>query len=223
MQIASCKSTPLYQIYLDLSKAYDSIDREQTLAIMEKYRVGPNIRRYVAQVWSRQKFFLRQAGFYSDEIEVSRGCTQGDTDSPVIFNLIVDAVLRTWKADPNYRGSVTSFYADDGLIKNENPRDLQEDLNRIVTLFKRMGLNTNDRKTKFMIAGGTPVPKALPPEEYSRMMRRRKNTIGREKTKGKCQICGRVMLQRSLQRHMETIHGEEWQCMKTPETEEGTY
>ena len=58
MQIASCRSTPLYQIYLDLSKAYDSIDRDRTLDIMTKYKVGPNICRYVAKVWDQQKFFL---------------------------------------------------------------------------------------------------------------------------------------------------------------------
>ena len=93
MQIAFCNSIPLYQIYLDLSKAYNSIDREQTLEIMRKYRVGPNIRNYVKTVWDQQTFYLRQSGFYSDGISVDRGCTQGDTDSPIIFNLIVDAVL----------------------------------------------------------------------------------------------------------------------------------
>ena len=50
MQIASCKSVPLYQICLDLSKAYNSINRERTLELMKTYKVGPNIRSYVAKV-----------------------------------------------------------------------------------------------------------------------------------------------------------------------------
>ena len=71
MQIASCNSTPLYQIYLDLSKAYDSIDREQTLEIMRKYKVGPNIRNYIKKIWDQQTFYLQQSDFYSEGIDVN--------------------------------------------------------------------------------------------------------------------------------------------------------
>ena len=54
------------------------------------------IRRYIAKIWEGQKYFLRQGSFYSEEVIVKRGCTQGDIDSPIIFNVIVDAVLRQW-------------------------------------------------------------------------------------------------------------------------------
>ena len=40
LQMAMCKSEPLYQIYLDLQKAYDSINRKRVLYILEKYGVG---------------------------------------------------------------------------------------------------------------------------------------------------------------------------------------
>ena len=67
----------------------------------------------------------------------TEGAHKGDTDSPIIFNLIVDAVLRTWKTRPNFRSSIASFYADDGLLENEDHQALQEDLDTIVTLFKK--------------------------------------------------------------------------------------
>ena len=34
MQIATCRSETLYQVYLDLSKAYDSIDRNRVMHIL---------------------------------------------------------------------------------------------------------------------------------------------------------------------------------------------
>jgi hypothetical protein len=34
---------PLYQIYLDLKKAYDTLDREQRLNILAAYGVGPKM------------------------------------------------------------------------------------------------------------------------------------------------------------------------------------
>ena len=97
MQRAVCESKPLYQIYLDLRKAYDSVDRGRIMKLLEKYKVGPKVRRYIDKVWKNQKYFLRQGGFYSKAVYVQRGCTQGDIDSPIIFNIIVDAVLRKWK------------------------------------------------------------------------------------------------------------------------------
>ena len=93
--MAACSYETVYQIYLDLRKAYDSIDRGRVMKILEKYKVGKNIRNYVKSVWEKQRFVLCQAGFYSDPLQVERGCTQGDTDSPIIFNIIVDSVLRS--------------------------------------------------------------------------------------------------------------------------------
>ena len=101
--MAACSAETIYQIFLDLRKAYDSIDRKRVIQILKKYKVGPKIRNYIWKIWEKQKFWLRQAGFYSDAVEVDRGCTQGDTDSPVIFNIIVDVVLRRWKEDECYR------------------------------------------------------------------------------------------------------------------------
>ena len=60
MQKALCKSETIFQIYLDLRKAYDSINCPGVLALMKKYQVGPRICKYVAQIWSTQEFFLRE-------------------------------------------------------------------------------------------------------------------------------------------------------------------
>ena len=203
----------LYQIYLDLTKAYDSIDRAQVIKILEIYKVGPRIRRYIGKIWSDQEFILRQAGFYSEKINVERGCTQGDIDSPIIFNILIDAVLRKFFEDPLNRESESKFYADDGLIENENPKSLQKDIDILCNLFERVGLKTNTKKTKFMIIRGPSAPTALSEEAYNRMCKKRK----REETstkygiwrrqRTKCNICNESLQKGSLQRHMEQQHG----------------
>ena len=112
-QMAVCNSETVYQIFLDLRKAYDSIDRKRVLLLMEKYKIGPNIRWYTKHIWENQYFVLRQCGFYSEPISIDRGVTQGDTDSPIKFNLIVDAVIRKWKdilKSEKYKSSKTKFY-----------------------------------------------------------------------------------------------------------------
>ena len=53
------------------------------------------------------------------------------------------------------------FYADDGLVQNTDPAQLQSDLSHIVSMFERVGLKTNDEKTKVVIVRGAKAPKAL--------------------------------------------------------------
>ena len=144
------------------------------MKILEIYKVGPRIRWYIKGIWDEQKFVLRQAGFYSEEIDVERGVTQGDIDSPIIFNILVDAVVRKFLEDPTNGKSNSSFYDDDGRIENEDPQQLQRDINILCELFERVGLKTNIKKTKFMIIRGPSAPKALKEEVYDRMCGKRK-------------------------------------------------
>ena len=50
----------LYVIFLDLTKAYDSLDRSRCLDIMEGYGVGPNARRLLKTYWRRLTWWPEQ-------------------------------------------------------------------------------------------------------------------------------------------------------------------
>ena len=212
MQIAGCLSDTVYQIFLDLRKAYDSIARNRVLKLLEKYGVGPNIRRYISDIWDKQFFVLRQAQFYSDPIEVNRGCTQGDVDSPIIFNVIIDAVLRSWKASDGFGRSDACFYADDGLIQHRDPKILQNDLDYMISLFGKVGLRPNATKTKFMVFRGAPTPRAKKREDYNKIRRKRRKAPLVSSTREwrllrtTCAVCGKEITKASLKRHMETQH-----------------
>jgi hypothetical protein len=47
-QLAAVDQVPLYQIYLDLRKAYDALDRERCLEILERYGTGKRIVRLLS-------------------------------------------------------------------------------------------------------------------------------------------------------------------------------
>ncbi len=46
---------PLYQIYVDLKKAYNALDREQTLEILAAYGVRPRMLRLQKNFWDTAK------------------------------------------------------------------------------------------------------------------------------------------------------------------------
>ena len=50
IQQVACAGRTLYQVYLDLRKAYDSVNREGILALLEKYKVRIRIRTYIENV-----------------------------------------------------------------------------------------------------------------------------------------------------------------------------
>ena len=50
-QLAWHDQCPLYEIYLDLKKAYDAINRGRMLEILEAYGVGPNLLRLQNLFW----------------------------------------------------------------------------------------------------------------------------------------------------------------------------
>ena len=230
MQIAACSSTTLYQVYLDLKKTYDSINRGRVLLLLEKYRVGTNIQKYIETVWSGQQYVLRQGGFFSQPVEANRGCTQGDIDSPIIFNVIVDAVIRSWKANSDYRNSKSCFYADDGLLEGTDAGDVQKDLDMIIDLFGKVGLKANESKTKFMVIRGAAAPRAMTTEAYNNRQRDRKSrpriTVQESRyekwrrMRVECNICGAKMQNASLQRHMMNQHSRQHQVYRCREAKE---
>ncbi len=84
---------------------------------------------------------LRQSGYYGTPFRATRGVTQGDVISPIIFNVVADAVVRYWLSlvcedgrDTNVGFQVrvqekqVLFYADDGYIASRCPTWLQSSL-----------------------------------------------------------------------------------------------
>ena len=81
--------------------------------------------------------------------------TQGDPLSPIIFNVVVDAVFRHWvtlavkeaekwgERGREGRHQAALFYADGGMVASSDPCWIQWAFTNLVGLFDRVGLNTN--------------------------------------------------------------------------------
>ena len=148
----------LYMIFLDLTKAYDALDRSRCLEILEGYAVGPNARRLLKTYWRRLTMVARAGGYYGTAFKGERCVMQGDPLSPTIFNVVVDAVVRNWvnglvdeaeaKGETGREGRHQSavFYADDGMVVLSDPAWIQGAFTALVGVFDRVGLRTNDER-----------------------------------------------------------------------------
>ena len=95
-QLAWVDQEPLYQIYLDLRKAYNALDQGWCLKILAGYGVGPNLLHLQKQFWDNAKMVCRAGGNYGESFGAYRGVTQGGPLSSLMFNVCVDCVIREW-------------------------------------------------------------------------------------------------------------------------------
>ena len=95
------------------------------------------------------------------------------------FIVIIDTMLRTWHQCSENEKSKSRVCADDGLVQSTDPAQLQPDSNYIFSMFERLGLKTNDKKTKVMIVRGAKAPKALSREACDNIRNgKREKTVG---------------------------------------------
>jgi hypothetical protein len=65
MQNACAQCKALYQIFIDLAKAYDTPDRGRTLEVLKGYGTGPRVLRLLENFWYNQAVVARQGGYHS--------------------------------------------------------------------------------------------------------------------------------------------------------------
>ena len=176
MQSASANHATLKQLYLDMTKAYDTLDRSKTLLILEAYGVGPNILRIIRTFWERHKVVPRASGYHGRAFQATRGVTQGDILSPMVFNIVVDCIIKAWKMEHPEVASVvdTIFYADDGELASEDPIALQQATDSFTDYCSRVGLKMNAAKTRVMVT----APGPLNPGVSSPVYRLRMSGVG---------------------------------------------
>ncbi|EJK60561.1 hypothetical protein THAOC_19061 [Thalassiosira oceanica] len=195
-QFAYLQQSPLYGIFIDLRKAYDAMDRDRCMAIMEGYGVGPNMLRLIRTFWDEQKLVCRAAKRYGKPFKASRGVTQGGPLSPKIFNIMVDAIVREWIRQLFYRGG-----------REEETEISDRSMDILTDLFDRVGLRTNTEKTKVMTCVNEKVHVRRSEEVY------RNTTAGFHTEKDwrnrrvTCDHCGLEMSAKSLPGHLESQHG----------------
>ena len=63
-ELAAMREEVLYVIFLDLTKAYDALERSRSLDILEGYGVGPLARRLLRTHWGKSTMVARAGGYY---------------------------------------------------------------------------------------------------------------------------------------------------------------
>lgn len=147
---------PLFELYLDYSKAFDTVNHGHLWNILEDMGFPPHTIHLISQLYDTQECRVRLNCGLSDWFAPERGVRQGCTNSPDLFNLYTEHVMRTatgkFSSGFNIGGRQISDlrYADDTALLTTSAQEMQLWLNAVNEAGKEYDLQLNVKKTKHM-------------------------------------------------------------------------
>ena len=85
---------PLFLCFIDLQKAYDSVDRALLWRVLARFGVPPQMIEVIRQFYDGMRACVRNDdGRCSEWVEVAQGLRQGCVLSPLLFNVFFAAIL----------------------------------------------------------------------------------------------------------------------------------
>lgn len=147
----------LYVIFIDFAKAYDTVRREKIYKILEKNGIPGKIINLVKMTLQNTRYKVRVGDSCSADFVVERGLRQGDPLSTVLFNFVLDEVIKESRMQVNRIVYMKSYqclaYADDVIILAQTEKELIDSIRRLRKEAEVVGLKINESKTEFMEIG----------------------------------------------------------------------
>ncbi|KAE9416237.1 hypothetical protein Angca_003521, partial [Angiostrongylus cantonensis] len=148
---------PLCLTFIDLEKAFDSIEIEAAMEALGSQGVPTQYIKILRELY--KNFTTKISPFYNDiNVDVKRGARQGDTISPKLFKATLQNVMRTLEWD--YMGvkidgrQIHYFrFADDIVLITPDISQAERMLADIDKACGKIGLRLNLKKTMFMKNG----------------------------------------------------------------------
>lgn len=144
----------LHNIFIDFKKAYDSVQHKSVWQALVYYQVPPKLRNLIMETITETSYKIKLGNETTDEISSNVGLRQGDSLSPVLFNMVLDRIIKENPIQHNHylfrnRGQILG-YADDITIVSTSDRILAESYTNLKDRARAEGLIINEHKTKYL-------------------------------------------------------------------------
>ena len=83
-----------FHLFLDFKQAYDSVHRESLWNIMNEFGFPHKLINLVRACVENSRVYIKVEDKYSEPFSIKTGLRQGDAKSPLLFNLILEKVIR---------------------------------------------------------------------------------------------------------------------------------
>ncbi len=147
---------PLYVCFVDFKKAFDRIWHNALLYKLKLVGVGDLFFKTIESMYSNINLAVKSNGSLTDYFQSNIGIRQGDTLSPLLFNIYVNDIPAIFNQESHApillnRPIPCLLYADDLVILSTSKEGLQNSLNCLYNYGKQWALDINTQKTKVII------------------------------------------------------------------------
>ena len=161
LHAAKTNNIPGMLLIVDFEKAFDSISWNYMYKVLNFFKFGHDIKKWIQIINTDVNLCVIQSGFFSKFFKIERGCRQGDPASPYIFNLCVEILAILIRHNENIKGITIENkeycllqYADDTVIfLDGSEKSLKSALDLLFQFAKYSGLKPNIDKTKAIWIG----------------------------------------------------------------------
>lgn len=153
---------PLFLCLVDLKKAFDRVQIADVLETLREHKIHENYINVVEHLNKDNVTKIKTPHGFTEKIPVLTGIRQGDSMSPILFNLIMDKIINSVKeVNGGYRMGRKHMkilcYADDAILTADNEDDLQRLLYRFQTTAKKLNMQISVEKTESMVISKEPI------------------------------------------------------------------
>lgn len=144
---------PVYQLFIDFQKAYDSIIREKMFEILESFKIPKKLIQMVKVCLHESKGRVKVGNSLSDPFDIKCGLKQGDALSPLLFNLTLEYAVKKVEesgAGLQFNGKTIQLltYADDIDLLSDDREALIKKLRNNNGRSRKMRATNKRRKNK---------------------------------------------------------------------------
>lgn len=164
------KTKKLFLAVIDMAKAFDSISINAIINILRAKGLPDAMVNYLRAIYDSSETVIDHAGWCSARIHPTCGVKQGDPLSPILFNLVIDAMLKQIPKEigAEMEGSIINVlaFADDLVLMASTEKGLQTLMDNTAEFLKNCGLEINQGKSSTIAIKTIPKMKKIAIDPY---------------------------------------------------------
>ena len=115
--------------FIDIEKAFDRIQLKDVIHLLYNKQIPHNIIKTIENIYVANEIQAKVNGKLTEKISSNSGIRQGDSLSPLLFNIIMDEIIKQVRKHKGYKMGDREIkilcYADDAVLIAEDEDDLQ--------------------------------------------------------------------------------------------------
>lgn len=159
---AKSRSKKFVVTFVDFQKAYDSINRETIRNTLFEFGLDQKIVNLTCKTLENTISKVKFRGELSEPFQIATGVRQGDQLSPLLFNCVLEKIIREWSSTIPTTSGIQVGYKRDGLLVNclafaddlaliaNNIEEATTQISILQSLAAKTGLKIAFNKTEFI-------------------------------------------------------------------------